>query len=130
LPYYKKVIPVLKKHNIIPMVDTDGQLEAMIPWLQRAGIEGALPLERQAGVDVSRMRKMFPDFKIIGAYDKMVMSKGEEAMRAEWERLLPAMRTGGFIPSCDHQTPPGVSLENYRIYLRLMKEYCQKAVQK
>ncbi len=36
LPYYKKVIPVLKKYNIIPMVDTDGQLEAMIPWLQES----------------------------------------------------------------------------------------------
>lgn len=129
LPYYKKVIPVLKKYNIIPMVDTDGQLEAMIPWLQEAGIEGALPLERQAGVDVSRMREMFPDFKIIGAYDKMVMKHGEEAMRKEWERLLPVMKQGGFIPSCDHQTPPEVSLENYRIYLKLMKEYCEKAVE-
>jgi hypothetical protein len=128
LPYYKKVIPVLNKYGIIPMVDTDGQLEAMIPWLQEAGIEGALPLERQAGVDVERMRNMFPDFKIIGAYDKMVMSKGEEAMRKEWERLLPVMKKGGFIPSCDHQTPPEVSLENYRIYLKLMKEYCEKAV--
>ncbi|MDX1359122.1 MAG: uroporphyrinogen decarboxylase family protein [Clostridia bacterium] len=128
LPYYKKVITVLNKYGIIPMVDTDGQLEAMIPWLQEAGIEGALPLERQAGVDVERMRNMFPDFKIIGAYDKMVMSKGEEAMRKEWERLLPVMKKGGFIPSCDHQTPPEVSLENYRIYLKLMKEYCEKAV--
>ncbi len=72
---------------------------------------------------------MFPEFKIIGAYDKMVMSHGEEAMRAEWERLLPVMKKGGFIPSCDHQTPPEVSLENYRIYLRLMKEYCEKAVE-
>jgi len=128
LPYYKRVIPVLKKYEIIPMVDTDGQLEAMIPWLQEAGIEGALPLERQAGVDVARMRDMFPDFKIIGAYDKMVMKHGEEAMRREWERLLPVMKKGGFIPSCDHQTPPDVSLENYRIYMKLMKEYCEKAV--
>lgn len=128
LPYYKRVIPVLKKYNIIPMIDTDGQLEAMIPWLMEAGIEGALPLERQAGVDVARMKEMFPDFKVIGAYDKMVMSKGEEAMRNEWERLLPTMKLGGFIPSCDHQTPPEVSLENYRIYLKLMKEYCEKAV--
>ena len=128
LPYYKKVIPVLKKYNIIPMIDTDGQLEEMIPWLQEAGIEGALPLERQAGVDVVRMREMYPDFKIIGAYDKMVMKHGEEAMRKEWERLLPVMKLGGFIPSCDHQTPPDVSLANYRIYMKLMKEYCEKAV--
>lgn len=129
LPYYKRVVPVLKKYGIIPMVDTDGQLEDMIPWLEEAGIEGALPLERQAGVDVARLREMHPGFKIIGAYDKMVMNKGEEAMRAEWERLLPVMKKGGFIPSCDHQTPPGVSLEQYRTYLDLMEEYCKKAVE-
>jgi uroporphyrinogen-III decarboxylase len=101
----------------------------MIPWLEEAGIEGALPLERQAGVDVERLREMHPKFKIIGAYDKMVMNKGGEAMRAEWERLLPVMKKGGFIPSCDHQTPPGVSLEQYGTYLKLMEEYCKKAVE-
>ena len=30
-----------------------------------------------------------------------------------------------FFPSVDHQTQPGVSLENYRIYLRLLDEYSQ-----
>ena len=85
LPYYKKVIPELKKHNIIPLVDTDGNLEEMIPWLIEAGIEGPLPLERQSGVDVARIRKNFPSFKMIGGYDKMVMSKTEEEMRKEFE---------------------------------------------
>jgi hypothetical protein len=33
------------------------------------------------------------------------------------------MKKGGFIPSVDHQTPPGVSLEEYRVYLRLLWEY-------
>ncbi|MCK4791957.1 MAG: hypothetical protein KAV87_49955 [Desulfobacteraceae bacterium] len=44
-------------------------------------------------------------------------------MRAEFERLVPLMNPGGFIPSVDHQTPPGVSLENYRIYRRLLDEF-------
>jgi hypothetical protein len=38
------------------------------------------------------------------------------------------MRTGGFIPSVDHQTPPGVSLEQYQLYVRLLKEYMTAAV--
>jgi hypothetical protein len=33
------------------------------------------------------------------------------------------MKRGGFIPSVDHQTPPGVSLDEYRLYLRLLEEY-------
>ena len=85
LPYYKRLIPVLNKHKIIPLVDTDGNLEEMIPWLIEGGIEGALPLERQSGVDVARIRKNYPSFKMIGGYDKMVMSKTEEEMRKEFE---------------------------------------------
>jgi hypothetical protein len=46
----------------------------------------------------------------------MVMPHGEAAMRAEFERLLPLMKQGGFIPSVDHQTHPGTSLENYNTY--------------
>lgn len=128
-PHYQVIVPAVKRHGIIPLVDTDGQLEPMIPWLEEAGIEGALPLERQAGVDIDRIRKNHPSFKIIGAFDKMVMHKGEEALRQEFQRLLPVMRSGGFIPSCDHQTPPAVSFEDYRLYLRLLKEYCTKAVE-
>jgi len=54
------------------------------------------------------------------------MNQGEPAMRAEFERLAGLMRTGGFIPSVDHQTPPGVSLEDYRVYLRLLREYSEQ----
>jgi hypothetical protein len=80
-------------------------------------------LERQAGVDGMRLRRQFPTLRMIGHYNKLVMNRGEPAMRAEFQRLLPLMRTGGFIPSVDHQTPPGVSLEQYRLYLRLLEEY-------
>ncbi len=127
LPYYRRIIPEIKKYGTKVIVDTDGDVSMMIPWLIRAGVDGVLPLERQAGVDLVKLREDYPDFLFIGGYDKMVMSKDESAMRAEFERLLPVMRSGGYIPSCDHQTPPGVSLENYRIYVRLLAEYAEKA---
>ena len=82
-----------------------------------------LPLERQAGVDGMKLREQSPNLRMVGHYNKLVMNMGEEAVRAEFERLVPLMKTGGFIPSVDHQTPPGVSLDNYRIYLRLLEEY-------
>ncbi|MCL2044252.1 MAG: hypothetical protein FWG89_08945 [Treponema sp.] len=128
-PYYHKTIPFIKSHGIKVLIDTDGDLTMMIPWLLRAGADGIYPLERQAGVDIKEIRRQFPQLLIMGAYDKMVMSKGEQEMREEFERLLPVMCSGGFLPSVDHQTPPEVPLENYRIYLNLFKEYCIKAVQ-
>ena len=128
-PYYRQIIPVLEKHNIIPIIDSDGDITRLVPWFQGVGIRGILPLERMAGVDVNQLRDMYPDFILIGGYDKTVMKNGEEAMRAEFERLLPAMRKGGFIPSVDHQTPPDVSMDNYYIFLKLLDEYCKKAAE-
>lgn len=127
LPYYEMVVPRLKERGIKVFVDSDGNLNQASKWFARAGIEGLLPLEKQAGSDLTVIRQNCPDMRFIGHFDKLVMHKGEAAMRGEFERLLPMAGQGGFAISCDHQTPPQVSLENYRIYMRLFKEYAQKA---
>lgn len=127
-PYYRRLIPYIKKQGVKVLIDSDGDIMPLIPWLVDIDADGIYPLERQSHVDVAEIRRLYPNLLMLGAYDKLVMSKGEKAMREEFERLLPVMRMGGFIPSVDHQTPPEVSLENYRIYLKLFKEYCEKAV--
>ena len=126
-PYYDKVVPKLKERGVIPVVDSDGDITTALPWLEEAGLEGILPLERQSGVDVAVLRERHPRMRFVGHFDKMVMNKGEEAMRGEFERLLPVASKGGFIISCDHQTPPGVSLEDYLLYMQLFREYSRKA---
>jgi hypothetical protein len=122
-PYYRRLLPRLQEHNIPLFMDTDGDVTLLVPWLEQLGVRGVLPLERQAGVDGMKLRQQFPRLLMVGHFDKMTMNRGETAMRAEFERLVPLMKTGGFIPSVDHQTPPGVSLEQYRVYLRLLNEY-------
>lgn len=122
-PYYVKLVERLKEMEMVVIVDTDGDVTALVPWLQSVGVDGVLPLERQAGVDGFALRRQFPKLRMIGHYDKMVMNKGEAAMRREFERLQPLMQSGGYIPGVDHQTPPAVSLTEYRLYLKLLDEY-------
>lgn len=122
-PFYRRVVPELKRRGIIPIIDSDGFIEPLIPWFKDVGIEGILPLERMAGVDVNRIREQFPDWRMIGGFDKTVMHKGEAAIRAELERIKPAVLAGYYIPSCDHQTPPAVSVADYQLYVRLMREF-------
>lgn len=129
MPYYKRLIPEIQKRGTKVFVDTDGNVEAMVPWLLEAGVDGVSPLERQAGTDVEEMQRKYPELLMFGGFDKMCMFKGEEAIRAEFERLLPVMKKGRYIASMDHQTPPGVTLEDYKIYVALLKEYSEKAVQ-
>jgi len=126
-PYYRRLLPRLREREIMPFIDTDGDITLLVPWFQELGVDGFLPLERQAGVDGMQLRRRYPRLRMIGHFDKMTMNRGEAAMRAEFERLAPLMRTGGFIPSVDHQTPPGVSLKEYGVYLRLLKE-CMSTV--
>jgi len=128
-PYYSKVIPKLKQYGVIPIIDSDGDISVPAYWFEEAGLEGILPLERQAGNDIARLRAEHPRMRFIGHFDKMTMNKGEPAMRAEFERLLPTAGKGGFLISCDHQTPPGVSYDDYQTYLALFREYAEKAGQ-
>lgn len=126
-PYYEMVVPEFKKRGIKTIIDSDGNIHDAAFWFEEAGLEGILPLERQAGVDSNKIRREHPKQIYIGAFDKMVMDKGEAAMRTEFERLLPVAARGGFIISCDHQTPPGVSLNDYKLYLKLFREYADLA---
>lgn len=127
LPYYERIIPALRKHGVLPVIDSDGDITVPAQWFEDAGLAGILPLERQAGVDIAVVRSRHPRMRFIGHFDKMTMDKGEGAMRAEFERLLPTAARGGFLISCDHQTPPGVSYQQYQMYLSLFREYAERA---
>ena len=129
LPYYLEFTRRAHEHGIYVFVDSDGDVSTMIPWLQRAGTDGILPLERQAGVDVAALRRLRPDLRLLGAFDKMVMTRGAAAIAAEFERLLPVARQGGFIPAMDHQTPPGVSYRQFQDYVALYHEFAVRAAQ-
>lgn len=126
-PYYDLVIPALRRHGIMPWIDSDGDVSVPAAWFEKAGLAGILPLERQAGVEIATLRKAHPRLCLMGHFDKMTMTRGETAMRREFERLLPTAAQGGFFVSCDHQTPPGVSYDDYRLYLTLFLEYAERA---
>ncbi|MEW6749370.1 MAG: uroporphyrinogen decarboxylase family protein [Candidatus Latescibacterota bacterium] len=126
-PYYRRLVPELQRRGILAIVDSDGDVTVPAYWFERVGLDGILPLERQAGVDMARLRAEHPRMHFIGHFDKMVMHQGEAALRAEFERLLPVAAQGGYLISCDHQTPPGVSYRDYQLYVRLFREYAEEA---
>lgn len=109
-PYYERVIPVIYKYGIPVFIDSDGDITMAVDWYAKVGADGMFPLERKAGADVSLHIKKQPSMALLGHFGKMCRKHGKEAMRAEFERVLPSMLNGKFISSVDHQTPPDVSL--------------------
>ncbi|OPZ10866.1 MAG: hypothetical protein BWZ10_02290 [candidate division BRC1 bacterium ADurb.BinA364] len=53
-----------------------------------------------------------------GGIDKRLIARGGTAIQDELKRIMPAMRDGGYIPSCDHGVPPDISWPNFVEYAR------------
>lgn len=121
-PYYKQIVPLLRKMGVNHIfVDTDGNFTSLIPLFLDLGIDGFIPVEVQAGMDVVEIRKHYPKIRLIGGVDKMKISKGKEGIESEIKRIFPVVKQGGYIPGFDHQVPPEVSLEDYKHYLKRLR---------
>jgi hypothetical protein len=126
--YYKRLIPLLKSHGVANVfVDTDGDFKQLIPDFMDAGVDGFLPMDVSAGMDIVEIRRLFPSLRFIGGYNKLLIAEGVEAIDLEFDRILPVIRSGGYIPGGDHQIAPSTSLSNYQYYIRRLHEVMEQA---
>jgi uroporphyrinogen decarboxylase len=120
VPRYRMVTDYMREEfgTSIHFLDCDGNIHHLAALWLAAGINGMFPLE--AGpTDPYRIRsELGPSVALRGGYDKKALAAGGDAIDREFERLMPLIREGGFIPHVDHLVPPDVSFENYRYYRR------------
>ena len=50
------------------------------------------------------------------------MAKGGDVLKAEIDRITPVIKSGGFIPGCDHGVPSDVSWQNFVLHTKLLAE--------
>jgi uroporphyrinogen-III decarboxylase len=127
-PYYRRVTDYLKGRGVEHrFIDTDGNCWLLIPEFLKVGINGMYPFEVQSGMDVTEVRKKFPELKIIGGINKRSVAEGKAAIDAELEAKLPYMLSQGrYIPTCDHLVHPEVSWKNYEYFRRSLTRYIKK----
>jgi len=125
VPHYKKVVELLHSKGIdIIVLDSDGDIWELIPiWLD-CGINGVLPNEVAAGVDIVKMRKKFgKNLIIFGGIDKRVLAREKKDIEKEVMDKIPyLLSTGGYFPAIDHFVPPDVPFGNYLYYLKLVRK--------
>lgn len=120
---YQEIIPFLKEHGVANVfMDTDGDFTLLVPNILKCGLDGLLPVDVNAGVDIVEVRKSFPTLKFLGGFDKLAIVAGKDAIDAELKRLEPVIRQGGCMISTDHQPAPHTPLENYRYYVKRLQE--------
>jgi hypothetical protein len=125
----KRVTTALNERGIsIIMVDSDGNLDELIPLWLEANVNLVYPLEVAAKCDALQYRSRFGnDVLLVGNIDKRVLRDGcsrEQIEREVMSKVPQLVETGGFSPMVDHAVPPDVPLANFQYYIDLVRDIC------
>ena len=123
VPYYRRIQAAAAPHGVdLHYLDSDGNIEELIPLWLECGINILTPMEVAAGMDVVRLRKKFGRaLRVVGGFDKRILARTPQAIGAELERLRPVIEDGGYIPGIDHGVPHDVPWRNACHYVRTLK---------
>ncbi len=125
VPRYKKVTELLRSAGVNAIfVDSDGNLNQLIPLWLESGINGFWPLECAAGNDAVALREQYgKDIILAGNIDKRAFLKTEAVLRDEIMAKVPfLLESGGYFPSLDHLVPPDVPLGMYQYFINTVRE--------
>jgi len=122
LPHYRRITDRLHQAGIdIMMLDSDGNVEELIPCWLDVGINWIYPMEVAAEMDVVAMRKRFgKELLIAGGMDKRVLASNKAAIKEMVDAVVPLLQEGGYIAGCDHAMPQDIPWENYIYYRKLL----------
>ncbi len=124
LPVWQRWIRLLRQAgDPVIMVDSDGYIGELLPLFIEAGFDATWPVEVAAGNDlVTYRRKYGKSIAFGGGIDKRALAAGGTVMKSELDRLAPVIRSGGYLPGCDHGVPADISWPDFVAYSRRLAE--------
>ena len=124
-PHYRRMVEFYHAKGVRHVfVDSDGKVDTLIPCWLESGIDIVFPIEVGTWrADPVALRKEYGrDLRMMGGVNKHVIGRGEAAIRAELEHLVPLVEDGGYIPLPDHRLPPSISLDDMRRYVDIFRD--------
>jgi uroporphyrinogen decarboxylase len=122
-PFHQRAIQWAHAKGIKAHLHSCGDVRPFIPELIEMGLDGLNPLEVKAGMDPLWLKREYgKDLVLHGGVNAVLWDRPDE-IRAEMQRVLPALKQGGgYIFSSDHSVPSSVGLEDFRGIVGLAKE--------
>jgi hypothetical protein len=127
IPGYRKIIHLLKRYSVPLRIlcTTGGNLTPLLPSLIRAGINGLwISNIRSANMQYAQLRQQFGvDIALIGGIDAGALTRDAAAIYDAVNETVPGLLADGhYLPCLDDRPRSNVSLANYRLFRRLLKE--------
>ena len=123
MPNYQKIVLFAKEHDIpVVSVDTDGNMDVLMPLLEESGINLVLPFEVQAGCDIVKLREQYPCVCLHGGIDKRRLTFSHVEIDEELERIGSLFDKSGYIPGLDHLIHPEISYDNFCYFIKRLKD--------
>ncbi len=125
LPRYRVMTTKLREKGIPSIfLDSDGYIDELIPvWLE-AGVDGLVPMEANAGMDVALYRERYPRLLMMGGVDKRALHFGREAIDREMDKIGRTIAKGGLVPFFDHGLPHDVPWSHFQYFVARLKDVC------
>ena len=115
LPRYRKLTEFVRSRGVdVILVDSDGDVRSLIPLWLEGGVDGVLPCEVQAGMDVAALRREYGrDLLLLGGVDKRAPARSREAIDDLIAKVAWTVEQGGYVPLFDHGFPHDIPWDNF-----------------
>ena len=122
-PYHKRAVDWAHERGLVTEMHSCGYIEPLLPDVLETGVEMLNPLEVKAGMDPFRLKQLYGDRLAFHGGINAQIWDDIDLVRAEMERIIPAMKEGGgYVFASDHSIPSSVSFENMKEIARLAHE--------
>jgi hypothetical protein len=131
IPGYKKVISLLKKHDIPLLIfcTTGGNLTPLLPSLIDAGINCLwISNIMSTGMHYDILRRTYgTDVALIGGIDSTSLSRDKAAIRSAVEKTVPPLiESGHYLPCLDDRPRSNIPFAHYQFFRGILEEIALK----
>ncbi|MBR2465592.1 MAG: hypothetical protein IKB38_01500 [Clostridia bacterium] len=122
-PYHKKAVDWAHERGLVTELHSCGFIEPLLDDVLDTGVEMLNPLEVKAGMDPFKLKNKYGNKLAFHGGINAQLWDDIELVKAEMERIIPAMKEGGgYVFASDHSIPNSVSFKNMTEIARLAHE--------
>jgi len=126
LPNHKKLVATVHRKGAFFIKHTDGNINLLLEDIVSTGIDGLHPLEKQAGMDIGKVKKTYGEkICVLGnVHSALGGPKGRHHVVQETiDCIRAAAPGGGYIMTTSNVITPDAQEENFRAWIETTRKY-------